>query len=418
MTIDNNQLLRFTTAGSVDDGKSTLIGRLLYDSKAIFEDQLASITSISKRKGHEKVDLALFTDGLRDEREQGITIDVAYRYFTTPKRKFIIADTPGHIQYTRNMVTGASTANVALILIDARNGIIEQTKRHAFIASLLQIPHIIVCINKMDLVAYSEEVYENIRSQFEEFSSKLYVKDIRFIPISALDGDNVVNRSHNMPWFQDAPLLHTLEHMHISSDINKIDARFPVQTVLRPQSKEFLDYRGYAGRVASGIFRPNDKVTILPSGFTSTIKTIDTNKESLQEAYAPMSVSITLEDDIDISRGDMIVKTNNTPTPTQEFDAMICWLHTNTARPRTKYTILHTSNEQKAMIKEVLYKIDIDTYQREEENKDLLMNDIGRVKIRTTRPLMIDEYRDNRITGSFILIDDATHDTVAAGMIL
>lgn len=418
MIIDNNQLLRFTTAGSVDDGKSTLIGRLLYDSKAIFEDQLESVTSISKRKGHEQVDLALFTDGLRDEREQGITIDVAYRYFTTPKRKFIIADTPGHIQYTRNMVTGASTANVALILIDARHGIIEQTKRHAFIASLLQIPHIIVCVNKMDLVDYSEEVYETIRSQFEEFSSKLYVKDIRFIPISALDGDNVVNRSQNMPWFQDAPLLHTLEHMHISSDINKIDARFPVQTVLRPQRKEFLDYRGYAGRVASGIFRPNDKVTILPSGFTSTIKSIDTSKGSLQEAYAPMSIAITLEDDIDVSRGDMIVKTNNTPTPTQEFDAMICWLHTQTARPRTKYTILHTSNEQKAMIKDILYKIDIDTYQREEENKDLLMNDIARVKVRTTRPLMIDEYRDNRITGSFVLIDDSTHETVAAGMIL
>ena len=418
MIIDNNQLLRFTTAGSVDDGKSTLIGRLLYDSKAIFEDQLESITSISKRKGHERIDLALFTDGLRDERTQGITIDVAYRYFTTPKRKFIIADTPGHIQYTRNMVTGASTANVALILIDARHGIIEQTKRHAFIASLLQIPHIIVCVNKMDLVDYSEQVYEDIRTHFEEFSSKLYVKDIRFIPISALDGDNVVNRSQNMPWFQDAPLLHTLEHMHISSDINKIDARFPVQTVLRPQSKDFIDYRGYAGRVASGIFRPNDKVTILPSGFTSTIKTIDTLDESLQEAFAPMSVSMTLEDNIDISRGDMIVKVNNTPTPTQEFDAMICWLHTNTARPRTKYTILHTSNEQKAMIKEVLYKIDIDTYRREEENKDLRMNDIARIKVKTTRPLMIDKYRDNRITGSFVLVDDNTNETVAAGMIL
>jgi len=397
MSLQNNQLLRFTTAGSVDDGKSTLIGRLLYDSKAIFEDQLESITSISKRKGHEDIDLALFTDGLRDERAQGITIDVAYRYFTTPKRKFIIADTPGHIQYTRNMVTGASTANVALILIDARHGIIEQTKRHAFIASLLQIPHIIVCINKMDLVDYSEKVYDTIRSQFEEFSSKLYVKDIRFIPISALHGDNVVNRSEHMPWFQDAPLLYTLEHMHISSDINKIDARFPVQTV---------------------IFRPNDKVTILPSGFSSTIKSIDTSNGPLQEAYAPMSITITLEDDIDVSRGDMIIKKNNTPKQTQEFDAMICWLHTHTARPRTKYTILHTTNEQKAMIKEVAYKIDIDTYQREVENKDLKMNDIARIKVRTTRPLLIDEYRDNRITGSFILIDDNTHETVAAGMIL
>ncbi len=418
MAIDNNQLLRFTTAGSVDDGKSTLIGRLLYDSKAIFEDQLKAVESTSKRKGHEGVDLALFTDGLRDEREQGITIDVAYRYFTTPKRKFIIADTPGHIQYTRNMVTGASTANAALILIDARNGVIEQTKRHAFIASLLQIPHIIVCINKMDLVDYNQEIYEDIITQFEEFSSKLYVKDIRFLPISALNGDNVVNRSENMEWYQGGPLLHTLEHMHISSDVNKIDARFPVQTVLRPQSKEFIDYRGYAGRVASGIFRPGDNVVILPSGFTSSIKTIDTIEGEVQEAYAPMSISITLEDDIDVSRGDMIVKANNKPTPSQEFDAMLCWLNNGPTRPRAKYTILHTSNEQKAMIKEVLYKIDINTYSRDEENKDLNMNDIARIRIRTTRPLMIDEYRDNRITGSFVLIDDTSHETVAAGMII
>ncbi|WP_034257943.1 sulfate adenylyltransferase subunit 1 [Altibacter lentus] len=418
MHIDNNQLLRFTTAGSVDDGKSTLIGRLLYDSKAIFEDQLAAVETTSKKKGHAGVDLALFTDGLRDEREQGITIDVAYRYFTTPKRKFIIADTPGHIQYTRNMVTGASTANAALILIDARNGVIEQTKRHAFIASLLQIPHLIVCINKMDLVGYSEQVYNDIIIQFEEFSSKLYTKDIQFLPISALDGDNVVNRSTRMDWYQGAPLLHTLEHMHISSDINKIDARFPVQTVIRPQRDEFIDYRGYAGRVASGIFRPGDAVTVLPSGFTSKIKTIDTLDGSLEEAFAPMSAAITLEDDIDVSRGDMIVKTNNKPTSTQEFDAMLCWLHNDAARPRAKYTILHTSNEQKAMIKDVLYKIDINTYSREEENKELAMNDIARIKVRTTRPLMIDEYRDNRITGSFILIDDATHETVAAGMIL
>lgn len=418
MTIDNNQLLRFTTAGSVDDGKSTLIGRLLYDSKSIFEDQLEAVSNTSKRKGHEGVDLALFTDGLKDEREQGITIDVAYRYFTTPKRKFIIADTPGHIQYTRNMVTGASTANAALILIDARNGVIEQTKRHAFIASLLQIPHVIVCVNKMDLVDYSEKVYEDIISQFEEFSSKLYVKDIRFLPISALNGDNVVNRSEHMPWYQGAPLLHTLEHIHISSDLNKIDARFPVQTVLRPQREGFIDYRGYAGRVASGIFRPGDEVTILPSGFTSKIKSIDTFTGSLEEAYAPMSISMTLEDDIDISRGDMIVKTNNQPQSVQEFDAMLCWLNNQPARPRAKYTILHTSNEQKAMINEVLYKIDINTYNRDEEDKELKMNDISRIKVRTTRPLMIDEYRDNRITGSFVLIDDTTHETVAAGMII
>jgi sulfate adenylyltransferase subunit 1 len=418
MAIDNNQLLRFSTAGSVDDGKSTLIGRLLYDSKAIFEDQLEAIENTSKRKGHDGVDLALFTDGLKDEREQGITIDVAYRYFTTPKRKFIIADTPGHIQYTRNMVTGASTANAALILIDARHGVIEQTKRHSFIASLLQIPHVIVCVNKMDLVDYSEDVFNKIVQQFEEFSSKLYVKDVRFLPISALDGDNVVNRSLKMNWFKGAPLLHTLETMHISSDINKVDARFPVQTVLRPQSEDFLDYRGYAGRVASGIYRPGDEVTVLPSGFTSKIKTIDTLDGSLQEAHAPMSVSITLEDDIDVSRGDMIVKTNNKPEPVQEFDAMLCWLNNSAAKPRAKYSILHTSNEQKAMIKEVLYKVDINSYSRIEDDKELKMNDISRVKIRTTRPLMIDEYRDNRITGSFTLIDDATHETVAAGMIL
>jgi len=418
MAIDNNQLLRFTTTGSVDDGKSTLIGRLLYDSKAIFEDQLQAVENTSKRRGHDGVDLALFTDGLRDEREQGITIDVAYRYFTTPKRKFIIADAPGHIQYTRNMVTGASTANVALVLIDARHGVVEQTKRHAFIASLLQIPHLIVCINKMDLVAYSQEIYEDIINQFEEFSSKLYTKDIRFLPISALDGDNVVNRSTNMDWFQGAPLLNTLEQIHISSDLNKIDARFPVQTVLRPQSKEFVDYRGYAGRVASGIFRPGDGITVMPSGFTSTIKSVDTFEGSLKEAFAPMSVSITLEDDIDISRGDMIVKTNNKPAALQEFDAMICWLNNDAAKPRAKYTIMHTSNEQKAMIKSVGYKIDINTYSRETEDKVLRMNDIGRVTLRTTRPLMIDEYRDNRLTGSFVLIDDATHETVAAGMIL
>lgn len=418
MQIDNNQLLRFTTAGSVDDGKSTLIGRLLYDSKAIFEDQLEAVTTTSKRKGHKGIDLALFTDGLRDEREQGITIDVAYRYFTTPKRKFIIADTPGHIQYTRNMVTGASTANVAIILIDARHGVLEQTKRHAFIASLLQIPHVIVCINKMDLVHYSEEIYNKINIQFEEFSSKLYAKDIRFIPISALDGDNVVNRSKHMDWYQGAPLLNTLENLHISSDINKIDARFPVQTVLRPQRDGFIDYRGYAGRVASGIFRPGDKVTVMPSGFTAIIKSIDTYEGSLKEAYAPMSVSITLENDIDVSRGDMIVKTANQPKAVQEFDTMLCWLNNNSASPKVKYTILHTSNEQKAMIKDVMYKIDINTYRREEDDKNLNMNDIARVKIRTTRPLMVDEYRDNRVTGSFVLIDDTTYETVAAGMIL
>lgn len=418
MQLDNNQLLRFTTAGSVDDGKSTLIGRLLYDSKSIFEDQLEAIETTSKKKGHDGVDLALFTDGLRDEREQGITIDVAYRYFTTPKRKFIIADTPGHIQYTRNMVTGASTANAAIILVDARHGVIEQTKRHSFIASLLQIPHVIVCVNKMDLVDYSEEAYNKVINQFEEFSSKMLVKDVRFIPISALNGDNVVHRSDNMEWYQGAPLLHTLETMHISSDINKVDARFPVQTVLRPQSGEFIDYRGYAGRVASGIFRVGDEVTVMPSGFTSKIKSIDTLNESIQEAYAPMSVSITLEDDIDISRGDMIVRSNNKPRASQDIEVMLCWLHNDPAKPRAKYSIRHTSNEQKAMIKEVVYKFDINSLERNSEDKDLKMNDISKVKIRTTKPLMVDDYRENRTTGSIILIDDATNETVAAGMIV
>ncbi|HSR59659.1 MAG TPA: GTP-binding protein, partial [Robiginitalea sp.] len=336
MIIDNNQLLRFTTAGSVDDGKSTLIGRLLYDSKSIFEDQLEAVTHTSRQKGLEGVDLALFTDGLRDEREQGITIDVAYRYFTTPKRKFIIADTPGHIQYTRNMVTGASTANAAIILVDARHGVIEQTKRHAFIASLLNIPHVLVCVNKMDLVDYKESVFQQINLEFEDFASKMLIPDIRYIPISALLGDNVVNRSENMPWYQGAPLLHTLETIHISSDINKVDARFPVQTVLRPQSKEFIDYRGYAGRVAGGVFRVGDEIIVLPAGFTSRIKGIDGPEGPLEEAFAPMSVSITLEDDIDVSRGDMLVRPNNQPEVTQDLEVMLCWLNNKPAKPRTK----------------------------------------------------------------------------------
>lgn len=418
MQIDKNQLLRFTTAGSVDDGKSTLIGRLLYDSKSIFEDQLESVSATSAKKGHDGVDLALFTDGLKDEREQGITIDVAYRYFTTPKRKFIIADTPGHIQYTRNMVTGASTANAAVILIDARHGVIEQTKRHSFVASLLNIPHLIVCINKMDLVEFSEEVYYNIVAQFEEFSSKLLMKDVRFIPISALKGDNVVNRSKNMEWYQNGTLLSTLENLHISSDINKIDARFPVQTVLRPQSEEFRDYRGYAGRIASGIYRTGDEIAVLPSGFTSKIKSINAGEQEVEEAYAPMSVSMTLEDDIDVSRGDMIVKKNNQPEQEQEFDVMLCWLHNKPVKPRAKYIIMHTSNEERAIIKEVVYKMNINTFERDSEDPNLEMNDIARVKIRTTRRLMIDSYRDNRITGSIILIDESTNETVAAGMIV
>lgn len=418
MIIDNNQLLRFTTAGSVDDGKSTLIGRLLYDSKSIFEDQLEAVTHTSRQKGLEGVDLALFTDGLRDEREQGITIDVAYRYFTTPKRKFIIADTPGHIQYTRNMVTGASTANAAIILVDARHGVIEQTKRHAFIASLLNIPHVLVCVNKMDLVDYKESVFQQINLEFEDFASKMLIPDIRYIPISALLGDNVVNRSENMPWYQGAPLLHTLETIHISSDINKVDARFPVQTVLRPQSREFIDYRGYAGRVAGGVFRVGDEITVLPSGFTSRIRGIDGPNGAVAEAFAPMSISITLEDDIDVSRGDMIVRSNNQPTVTQDLEVMICWLNNKPAKPRAKYTVMHTTNEQKAMIKEVVHKIDIHTLNRNPDDVELNMNDICKVRIRTTQPLMVDPYRENRSTGSLILIDDATNETVAAGMVV
>ncbi|MEN8124659.1 MAG: GTP-binding protein [Bacteroidota bacterium] len=418
MSIDKNQLLRFTTAGSVDDGKSTLIGRLLYDSKSIFEDQIASVEKTSKRKGLESVDMALFTDGLRDEREQGITIDVAYRYFTTPKRKFIIADTPGHIQYTRNMVTGASTANVAIVLIDARNGVIEQTKRHSYIASLLQISHIIVCVNKMDLVDYSEEVFNDIVGQYEEMSSKMMIKDVRYIPISALKGDNVVNRSEKTPWYQNAPLLHTLETIHITSDNNMVDARFPVQTVLRPQDDENRDYRGYAGTIAGGIFRVGDEVRLLPSGFSSIIKSINVYENYVDQAFEGMSVSMTLEDDIDLSRGDMIVKTNNLPEKTQDLSAMICWFNDNPARPRAKYTLKHTSNEPMAMIKEVEYKVDVNTLKRIEEDISINMNDICKVKIRTTAPIMMDEYSRNRKTGSFVLIDESTNETVAAGMLI
>ncbi len=411
------QLLRFTTAGSVDDGKSTLIGRLLYDSKSIFEDQIDAVTASSNKRGLEHVDLSLLTDGLKDEREQGITIDVAYRYFATPKRKFIIADTPGHIQYTRNMVTGASTSNLALILVDVRHGVIEQTCRHSFIASLLQIPHLIVCINKMDLVDYSEEAYDKVVKQYKDFASKLDVKDIRFIPISALHGDNVVNRSENTNWYQGETLMHTLETIHIGSDQNHIDCRFPVQTVIRPHSDEYHDYRGYAGRIAGGVFKPGDDVMVLPSGFTSKLKSIDSLDGPLEEAFAPMSVTLTLEDDIDISRGDMIVRPNNQPDATQDLDVMLCWLNQNGPRPGAKYTIRHTTNEARCIIKNILYKVDINTLHRLEEDKDIKANDIARVQIRTTKPLLIDPYNDNRNTGSIILVDEATNETVAAGMI-
>ncbi len=412
------QLLRFTTAGSVDDGKSTLIGRLLYDSKSIFQDQMEAVESHSTKRGLDHVDFALLTDGLKDEREQGITIDVAYRYFATPKRKFIIADTPGHIQYTRNMVTGASTSNLALILVDVRHGVIEQTCRHSFIASLLQIPHLIVCVNKMDLVDYSEEAFDKVVKQYKDFASKLDVKDIRFVPISALHGDNVVNRGENMKWYQGETLLHTLETIHIGSDQNHIDCRFPVQTVIRPHSDKYHDYRGYAGRIAGGVFKPGDEVVVLPSGFSSKIKSVDTMDGPVEEAFAPMSVTLTLEDDIDVGRGDMIVRPNNQPTMTQDLDVMLCWLNQKGPMPRAKYAIRHTSNDARCMIKEILYKVDINTLHRMEDDKNISGNDIARVKLRTTRPLLVDEYNENRNTGSIILIDEATNETVAAGMII
>lgn len=414
----NMQLLRFTTAGSVDDGKSTLIGRLLFDSKSIFEDQLESVSNSSDRRGLDHVDLSLLTDGLKDEREQGITIDVAYRYFATPKRKFIIADTPGHIQYTRNMVTGASSANLALILVDVRNGVIEQTCRHTFIASLLNIPHLVVCINKMDLADYREEDYEKVVSDYKDFATKLGISDMRFIPISALHGDNVVNRSENMPWYEGETLLHTLEHIHIASDHNHIDCRLPVQTVIRPHSDKYHDYRGYAGRVAGGVFKPGDDVLALPSGFESRIKAIDTMDGPLDEAFAPQSVSITLEDDIDISRGDMLVRPNNKPEILQDIEVMLCWLNREKPVPRAKYIIKHTTNEARCMIKDIRYKVNINTLHRIEDDKEMEMNDISRVHLRTTKPLLVDDYKDNRITGSIILIDETTYETVAAGMVV
>ena len=411
------ELLRFTTVGSVDDGKSTLIGRLLYDSKSIFEDQLSAVRKSSERKGLEHIDFSLLTDGLKDEREQGITIDVAYRYFATPKRKFIIADTPGHVQYTRNMVTGASTANLALILIDARKGIVEQTCRHAFIASLLQIPHMIVCINKMDLVGYKEEVFENISKGFKNFATKLDINDIRFVPISALHGDNVVAQSENMDWYKGPVLMNILETIHIASDLNHIDCRFPVQNVIRPHANEYHDYRGYAGRIAGGIFKPGDKVMVLPSGFSSKIQCIDTFEKPLEEAFAPQSVTIRLEDDIDISRGDMVVRTNNQPRVSQDLDVMLCWFNEKPLSTGGKYALKHTTKEVRAMVKEILYKVDINTLHRIEDEKNVGMNDIARVRLRTTQPLFIDPYRRNRITGSIILIDEGTHETLAAGMI-
>jgi len=414
----NNQLLRFTTAGSVDDGKSTLIGRLLYDSKSIFEDQMEAVEKSSAKKGFDYVDLSLLTDGLKSEREQGITIDVAYRYFATPKRKFIIADTPGHIQYTRNMVTGASTANLALILIDARKGLVEQTYRHSFIASLLKIPHIIVCINKMDLVDYDEAVYEGIVNEYKAFSSKLEISDIQFVPISALVGDNVVNRSQVMTWYQGATLIHMLETVHIESDYNHIDSRFPVQYVIRPHSKDYHDFRGYAGRIAGGIFRPGDDVLVLPSGFSSRIRAIQFGDQKLEEAFAPMAVTLTLEDEIDISRGDIIAKPKNHPQAEQSIDLMLCWMNQRPVNLNSKFYVRHTTREVRGVLKEIQYKLDINSLTRVENVTQLGMNDIARVKIHTAQPLFFDSYRKNRITGSLILVDEGTNETVAAGMIV
>ena len=414
----NMDLLRFTTAGSVDDGKSTLIGRLLYDSKSIFEDQLESVEQASKNMGDHQVNLALLTDGLKAEREQGITIDVAYRYFATPKRKFIIADTPGHIQYTRNMVTGASTANLAIILVDARHGVVEQTCRHSFIASLLQIKHLVLCVNKMDLVDYSEEAFNRIKAEFDDFSSKLEIQDIHYIPISALEGDNVVEKSERTPWYNGSTLLYTLENVHIASDHNFVDCRFPIQRVIRPQSNEYHDFRGYAGRVEGGIFKPGDDVIALPSGFSTKIKSIENYTEKLPEAFPPQSVVMTLEDEIDISRGDMIAKPNNQPQASQDIDMMVCWLNDKKLVPGKKYIFHHTTKEGRCVVKDVLYKVDINTLHKIEDDKEMTLNEIGRIKIRTTTPLFFDSYKRNRATGSIILIEEGTNETVGAGMII
>lgn len=412
------ELLRFATAGSVDDGKSTLIGRLLLDAKQIFEDQLEAVERTSRDRGFDYVNLALLTDGLRAEREQGITIDVAYRYFSTPKRKFIIADTPGHVQYTRNMVTGASTADLGLILIDARKGMLEQSRRHSVIASLLRVGHLVICINKMDLVDYEQAVYERIKTEFSDFAAKLEFADLTFIPISALNGDNVTDRSDKMPWYSGPTLLWHLENVYVGSDRNLIDARFPVQYVVRPMSNEHHDYRGYAGTIAGGIFRPGDEVQVLPAGFTTTVAGIDFAGRELTEAYPPQSVTIRLAHEIDISRGDMICRPNNVPTASQDVEAMVCWFAERPMTPRTTYAIKHTSRSARCQVKELRYRLDVNTLSRDETATQLAMNDIGRVTIRTTVPLFFDEYRRNRTTGSFILIDEASNNTVGAGMIL
>ena len=412
-------LLRFATAGSVDDGKSTLIGRLLYDTKSLFEDQLAAVEAVSAARGDEYTNLALLTDGLRAEREQGITIDVAYRYFATPRRKFIIADTPGHIQYTRNMVTGASTADLALILVDARKGLVEQSRRHAFLCSLLRVPHLVLCVNKMDLVDWSEVVYEKIRDEFSAFAAKLEAPDLTVVPVSALHGDNIVSRSANMPWYDGPSLLHHLENVHIASDRNLVDVRFPVQYVIRPQSSRYPDYRGYAGQVASGILKPGDEVMVLPSGFTSRIAAIDTADGPVDEAFPPMSVTVRLADEIDISRGDLICRPHNAPQVAQDIDAMICWMdESRPLRVGGRYAVKHTTRTARTVVRELQYRLDINTLHRDEEATGLSLNEIGRVRLRTTIPLLCDGYRRNRTTGGFVIIDETTNRTVGAAMII
>ncbi|MEU4216289.1 sulfate adenylyltransferase subunit CysN [Actinoplanes sp. NPDC026623] len=412
-------LLRFATAGSVDDGKSTLIGRLLYDTKSLFSDQLEAVEAVSAARGDEYTNLALLTDGLRAEREQGITIDVAYRYFATPRRKFIIADTPGHIQYTRNMVTGASTADLALILVDARKGLVEQSRRHAFLTSLLRVPHLVLCINKMDLVDWDREVYEKIADEFTSFAAKLEITDLTIIPVSALEGDNIASRSDKSPWYEGPSLLHHLEHVHIASDRNLVDVRFPVQYVIRPQSTVVTDYRGYAGQVASGVLKPGDEVMVLPSGMTSKIAGIDTADGPVDEAFPPMSVTVRLTDEIDISRGDMICRPHNAPAVAQDVEAMVCWMdETAPLRVGAKYTIKHTTRTARAVVRGLQYRLDVNTLHRDESAPQLGLNEIGRIKLRTTVPLLADEYRRNRTTGGFILIDEATNRTVGAGMII
>ncbi|MDR3260844.1 MAG: GTP-binding protein [Tannerella sp.] len=412
------ELLRFTTAGSVDDGKSTLIGRLLYDSKSIFEDQMEAVRAASERLGNEEVNLALLTDGLRAEREQGITIDVAYRYFATPKRKFIIADTPGHIEYTRNMVTGASTADAAIILVDARNGIIEQTKRHSYIASLLQLPNVIVAINKMDLVDFSEDVFMQIKEDYRLIAAKLHLKNVYYLPISALDGDNVVTRSQRIPWYDGAPLLHLLETIPVREDDSRQPARFPVQYVIRPQNTQFHDYRAYAGRIASGTYKVGDAVSILPSYTESTIKAIDEVEKSLPEASAPQSVAIRLSDNVDVSRGDMIVKSNELPRVNAQISVLVCWLNHRPLSIGAKYIVRHTTNEVFGIVKDVYFKVNINTLENIIDDKKVHMNDIAHISLKTSKPLKYDLYEQNRITGSLVIIDEATYETVGAGMIV